>query len=132
MAFVNEPENKRTIDYERDAILKGVGNRFKYYRFPADTFILYWQGKEIEIGSVTHIDIPNEDGTGATKKYLIDKCAYPDELKPFKMEIRQMIIEAIETFGVNYGNSKNAKIIVDIHPQVGCLNPDFEPEEPKQ
>lgn len=124
MAFVNEkseiPGESRTVDYERDAVLKGGAESIKYYRQPSSmTFTLTWKGEKIELGALYKNEI-FDDGSGKFT-WFIQKCIYPEQLRPYKAEIIQLVVDAIQAYGVNYGKMDRTEVTVQISPSLGNL-----------
>lgn len=126
MAFVNEkseiPSKNRTVDYERDAVLKGGAENIRYPRVPySQAFTLTWKGEKIEFGTRFKIEALAPDGSKGRMTYYIEKCVYPEHLRAHKAEIIQMILEAVHTYGVCYGTREGTEIVVKIMPGLGNL-----------
>lgn len=123
MAFVNEYENYRSIDCERNAILTRGSDEIKYFRVPgAETFTLNWNEKKIDLGALTKTEILEPDGSKAIKTYYVEKCVYPEHLRTQKNEIIDLIKDALHTYGVHFGTREGTEIIVKIDPRLGNLN----------
>jgi hypothetical protein len=128
MAFVNErseiPSKNRTVDYERDAVLTRGSESIKYYRqSDSDAFTLTWMGEKIEFGTRYKIETFNEgtpQRTALMTRY-IEKCVYPEHLRPHKAEIIQLVLDSMQTYGVSFGKLDNAEVIVKIMPSLGNL-----------
>ncbi len=133
MAFVNEPENERTIDYKRDAVFKLGGTLgLPPARMPPHKyFTLHWSGAYITIMSYTKLE--NVSERGGSLSHFIEKCSYPEELRPYRSEIQEMLIEALEVFGVHYGTAPNQVVTVSVKvcSGIGNLNPKFNFETQK-
>lgn len=121
MPFVNEKSNvtgaSRTIDYERDAILKqggGIGP------MPGSEFCLTWKGFPIEFSATDDLNMEKR-----TIVWDIYGCSYPEELRPLRRQIRALILEAMDVFGVDYGKDEGTEVIVKIRDRIGNLNPNF-------
>lgn len=135
MAFVNEvseiPGESRTVDYERDAVLKGgaeepglVGPRQPNSR----AFTLTWKGEQIQFGT-RYVTELFEDGSGK-KTWCVEKCVYPEHLQVRKREIIQLVLDAMQAFGVNFGKQDDVEIVVKINPGLGNLQMAPVHEEP--
>ena len=126
MAFVNEVSEEigksRTVDYERDAILREGGGSW-YERVPGGYFTITWKEKKIIFSQYETLEIYKEDGSNAKITYRIVTCEYPEELRPYRNEIIQMIKEGLNTFGTYYGKREGTEVEVIIDPSVGSLNP---------
>lgn len=126
MSFVNERKERlkdsRTIDYERNAILT-VGNTQGWYSRVsyAESFTLVWKEEKIEFGALYKIELFKEDGSSARLTYHIERCVYPENLKAYKKEIIEMVVEALQVYGVKYGTQEGTEIIVKISPSLGSL-----------
>lgn len=126
MAFVNEVSEvlgeSRTVDYEREAVMKPGSEEIKYYRVPgAETFTLTWKGEKIEFGGQHKIDLFEPDGTKARLTYYIKNCVYSENLRQHKAEIIQLILDALHTYGVNFGTQEGTEIVVKIDSDLGNL-----------
>lgn len=128
MAFVNvlsdELGGNRTIDYERGAVLQKGGGAW-YARVPGGFFTITWKGCDIVFSQYENAEIYKEDGSSAKITYNIVTCEYPEELRPYRNEIIQMIKEGLDVFGVYYGKRSGTTIEVNIDPSIGNLNPNY-------
>jgi len=136
MSFVNErseiPGESRTIDYERGAILKrsDLEHLSKAPRSSDRGFIILWKEK-IELVVVPQNELFEEDGSRGRVTYYVRKCYYPEELRPFKKEIIQMVIEGLTTYGVSYGSREGTETVVKIDLDLGNLQMEPLHEMPK-
>ena len=150
MVFVNKIAenrvNSRTVDEERGASLRaGAKHLSGYPMIPSSAFTLEWKGEEIEFVVLTDIKFFNPDGssmkisndieiskqqmavpgTYAEKWYRIVQVKFPKHFLPFRSEMRELITEALDTYGINYGKMDNTRIMVVFDPRVKSLDPDF-------
>ncbi len=136
MAFVNEVSEKigesRTIDYERGAVLtEATVENLGYYRIPDEyPFCIIWKEKKIEFLAVQKIEVFKEDGSDGRVTYYVNKCYYPEELRPYKKEIIQLVVDGLMAYGVSYGAREGTEIVVRISPSLGNLQMEPIPEMP--
>ncbi len=127
MAFVNEVSEilgeSRTVDYERGGILKAERvENLGYYRIPdAYPFVLLWKEKKIELLVNTSVQILKDDGSKAHVIHCVSKCHYPEDLRPYKRDIIQLVLDSLMAYGVNFGKDPGTKITVRIDPDLGNL-----------
>lgn len=135
MAFVNEPEKDRTIDYERGAILRLGGKMFFIggRMPPYDLFTLRWQDEDITVFAYRQIEIDEQQRTATIIRRIAMCDHYAVKLRPFRAEIRAMLIESLTTFGVHYGIDPQWTVTIDIRidEDLGGLNPNFNFETQK-
>lgn len=129
MAFVNEEDpqtgKKVTIDRERGAFLRGGGGRW-YERTPGGYFTLVWKGRDIVFSYYEELDVQDWEANIGTITYKIATCEYPEELRPYRNDIIEMIHEALDVFGVDFGKQPGVKVKVTIDPRIGGLNPNYD------
>ncbi len=131
MAFVNEKDKQRTIDYERDAILTLGAEKFRMIpRVPSNAFTLTWNGEQIEFVAKHTLKLLNDDGSRTEKRYEIVKCFYPEKLKPLKAEIIQLVTEALDAYGISFSRPEGTDIFIKIPSGLGNLTlSDFEKKQ---
>ncbi|MCB1563394.1 MAG: hypothetical protein KDJ75_07465 [Alphaproteobacteria bacterium] len=108
MGFVNEKEKSRVIDYERNIYLTRANSDVIGRGSPDDPRTEFW---DLPLG-----DNPKDVvwfGAFYTQKeitknnwhikWTMHKIVIPEHLKPRRFEIKDLIEEALETFGVYYG-----------------------------
>jgi len=136
MAFVNErSENDsecRTIDYERGAILRWTNLEHLPLgpRTNDKGFVILWKEKKIELVVVPQRELFEVDGSRGRVTYYVSKCHYPEELRPYRPEIIQMVIEGLTTYGVYYGSREGTETVVQINPRLINLNSEPFPDAP--
>lgn len=109
MTFVNEkiPDADRekygideyflswTVDRDMDAFLLGKGVYDPHLR----TFILCWKGHSMRVGAEEYAQGNTE--IGITIDYKINRIDVPDALQQEKVEIHQLLEEALNAYGTS-------------------------------
>ena len=120
MAFVNEKESLRTVDYERDIILKCISRR------PTEEhrtiFEIYWKDKKINFSADSKHEIPASPNTlleRPNKKVFwdIQDIFIPKDLFNKKAEIKEIIIEALKKRGF-FCDDDNVKVKIKFSKHV--------------
>ena len=107
MAFVNEPENKRTIDYEKNISLHKKGTNREGYSF----FDMLWDDHRLDLEAVYSQEKFSDNQWIIGWKITAFKI--PENLKIEKEVLFRTFEDALKTFGVNYGkeNVVDTKVI---------------------
>lgn len=120
MAFVNEEENRRVIDYTRNAILvraSGVGmSETKFFE-------LQWNGEKVRFGTdFQQMDKPDGswDISWTVTQMWIPKHWQTDQKTLF--ELRQLVTESIETYAYFYGMPRPGTVSVSFSPAIASLD----------
>ena len=133
MAFINiidEKGNRRTVDYDRDASFQEGGGPW-YERVPGGYFTLTWKTNKIRVSQYENLEIFDRNtGDGRITRHIVT-CDYDPQLRPFRSEIIQMLMEAFQVYAVYHGKCNDVEIIVTVDPKVGNLNPNFNFETSK-
>ena len=116
MAFVNEREQRRTIDHERDIVFTHESTNRENYSF----FKLIWDKKIFEICAVKKTKL-HDDGT-STINWHIDSLKAPKNLNINGSELFSIINEALDVYGVSYGKINVKEINVDVNPEISSLS----------
>lgn len=108
MAFVNEKDKRRTIDYERNAILHytrsaGMGE--------ADLFELRWGDSIIEFGATRKMPMKDDEVI-----WSIFQVSIPDNLESKSAEIKNLICESLAEYGYLY--TKKTHVIINISERI--------------
>ncbi|NQZ13545.1 MAG: hypothetical protein HRT94_01805 [Alphaproteobacteria bacterium] len=97
MPFVNEQEHKRTIDHDRNIILRPFRNLPEGYQ----VFQLDYNGDLIEFYAIQKITL--DDPNPAHIDWSIEILKIPDSLMNRRKEVKDVIVEAMMVFGLSYG-----------------------------
>ena len=81
------------------------------------------------MGAVEYFQSSKQTGSNAILKYVITKCYYEPALRAFRDEIKDMVVEALQTYGLSFGTDDDTEIFVRVHPDLGYLNPDYKFED---
>lgn len=122
MVFVNEKDKKRTIDYERNAIIVGAPSIGKS---KTDFFELQWNGEKIRFGA--DLELQKQREGVWTANWTIDQVSIPllwneDKNKNQLRELRQILIEGLMVYGVLFGKDDPGSVHVDFAPHVKSLS----------
>ena len=121
---------KRTVDHDRQAVLYRGGGA---WQGPpgGGSFVIEWKEQKIIFSALEKVELFKEDGSSGRITYQIHTCEYPEALRPYRKEIREMIKEGLDVFGVNYGKQPGTEVRVIIPGIIGNLNPNFNWETQK-
>tara|TARA_R110002073_G_scaffold184170_4_gene342554 strand:- start:885 stop:1241 length:357 start_codon:yes stop_codon:yes gene_type:complete len=111
MAFVNEHENRRTIDPETGAYL--ICDKAAIIDMPGlHEFSFYWEGERIKMYAQEMIS--NIEGVAPNEKYDVHwkffQVQIPSNMQNKRMEILEMIKQAYEVHGDCYSH-RNLKTV---------------------
>ena len=117
MVFINEKENKRTIDYDRNACIRPVSGKYAG-KSSADLvphyFELSWNESIIPFAAYYHQQKVNDDAWDI--EWIVFQTSIPDHLKDKKAEVKHLIFEALDTYGVYYGKSRVRNTEIKVIP----------------
>ncbi len=108
--FVNEYENRRTIDHETGAYLvyEGGGGG---YDSPDERFSLHWQGEKIAFDA--GLDESFDKNGNRNIKWTFSVMGIPYHMKPQRDEIVEMVKQALDVHGYIYRREKYQKVDVE-------------------
>lgn len=117
---VGDALKDRTIDYERDAIIKGGGH---LYGSDVCQFGLTWKGHHIKFTAIyKKVTKDIENGTNDIF-YEVNSCEYSEDLRHFKNQIRDLIKEGLEVHGNMYSASAGTAVHVTFYEKLKSLSP---------
>lgn len=117
MAFVNEPENKRTVDIDRNIILKMVGSgpeRSMFFELEmADAVVKFTAEYELsrtgkKYGDRNICDI----------SWRITQVTIPENIKNEWDGLWGVISQALDVYGFSYQKSDVNNVSITISPQI--------------
>ena len=115
----------RTINHEKNFILRAIRQPG-----PQDIehgieriFEIVWEGERVEMAA-KYLAKKKEDGT-YDLKWNIHRCGLVRQHLDRRAEFRQLVIEAMECFGVHYGSGGLSSFSLSIDPLIGSLNPEI-------
>lgn len=99
MTFVNEPNNKRTIDHERGAYLHYEGGTMERN---IERFSFHWKNDVIEFYAEKEL-IDNGENELPSVIWHFSRLDFPPGLADSKQAVIDMIRDALEAHGSIYG-----------------------------
>ena len=120
MAFVNEKENRRVIDYERNIYITRANSDVIGRGSPDDPRTEFW---DLHLGDdpedvVWFGVFYNQEEVAPDDwhiKWTLHKIVIPPYLMPRKMEIKALLEEVMDTYGVRYGKKNVSQQHFAIH-----------------
>lgn len=114
MAFVNEKEKRRTIDYERNAYLvHTITNRKEGKNFAI--FELHWNNEIISIHAIDNTTIENQE---RYVEWNVNRIFCIKDFMKHRNEIMEIIKQALETYGYSYSHDKIQKLKVHFNDKL--------------